>query len=180
MSYEVQLPFSSFSEFQDGYKSGRFQIGMYRRLDQLVRTLPILSSLFSFPLIVSPFILGIAFAVYGLLNHQFWLLLALPVAWYDYRTSTGSINLFRLLLWLPVALIGYMVHPIFASLGSALRTIGFAFIGTSLLCSMGLGTAKIALESLVTESETSFWSSYDSRLIFLFDRTSGSFYERPR
>jgi hypothetical protein len=91
-----------------------------------------------------------------------------------------AINMFRLLLWLPVALIGYLVHPGSATLGSALRTIGFAFIGTSFLCSMGLGTAKIAIESIVTESETLFWSSYESRLIFLFDTTTGRIYERPQ
>src|SRR5437870_5327386 len=118
------LPFSSFAEFQEGYKSGRFQIGMYHRLNVLVRALPISFSVFYFPLILSPFILGVALAAHGLLNHHLWLLLALPVAWFDYRTSTGALSVFRLLLWLPLALIGYLVHPVSASLGSALHMIG--------------------------------------------------------
>ncbi len=175
-----ELPFSSFSEFQAGYKSGRFRIGMYHRLNALVRALPIAFSVFYFPLIFSPFILGGALAAHGLLNHRLWLLLALPVAWLDYRTSTGPLNVFRLLFWLPLALIGYLVHPVSASLGSALRMIGITFIGTSFLCSVGLGTTKMRLESRVAESESLFWSSYDSRLIFLFDTTTGRFYERPQ
>lgn len=174
------LPFASFSEFLEGYKSGKFQIGMFHRLNVLVRVLPVSSSLFYFPLILSPFILGFALATHGLLNARLWLLLALPVAWLDYRASTGALNLFRLLLWLPVAFIGFLVHTVFDSLGSALSTIGFSFIGTSLLCSAGIGTAKMELESLVIESEALFWSSYDSGLIFLFDTTSGKIYQRPQ
>ncbi len=175
-----EVSFSSFSEFQDGCKSGRFLIGMYHRLVPLVQALPISFSIFYFPLILSPFILGIALAAHGLLDDRLWLLLALPVAWLDYRTSTGALNLFRLLLWLPLALIGLLVHTVFESLGSALTTIGFAFIGTSLLCSTGLGSAKMELESRVSESESLFWSSYGSRLIFLFDTTSDRIYERPQ
>lgn len=83
------LPFASFSEFLEGYKSGRFQIGVWRRLNVLVRALPISCSIFCFPLILSPFILGIALATHGLMSNRLWLLLALPVAWLDYRTSTG-------------------------------------------------------------------------------------------
>lgn len=177
---EMELPFSSFVEFQEGHKTGRFLIGMYHRLKLLIRALPISSSLFSFPLIFSPFILAVAFASYGLWNQRFWLLLAFPVAWFDYRTSTGSLNAFRLLLWFPLALVGLLIHPVFASLGAALKLIGFAFIGTSLLCSAGLGTAKLALETRVSESESLFWSNFDSGLIFLFDTSTGRTYERPR
>ena len=173
-----ELPFSSFVEFQNGYKSGRFLVGMYHRLRLLVRALPISSTLFSLPLIFSPFILAVAFAGYGLWNQQLWLLLALPVAWFDYRTSTGALNGFRLLLWLPLAFLGLLIYPVFASLGAALRLIGFAFIGSSLLCSAGFGMAKLALEARVSESEPLFWSNFDSGLIFLFDTSSGRIYER--
>ena len=175
-----ELPFSSFVEFQEGYKSGRFQIGMYRRFDLLARVLPISFSLFYFPWIFSPYILGLVLAAHGLFNDRLWLLLALPVAWLDFRASTGAISLFRLLLWLPLALSGYLIHSVSVPLGSALSTIGFAFIGTSFLCSAGLGIAKMTLETLASESEALFWPNYNSGLIFLFDITSGRIYQSPQ
>lgn len=166
------LPFEDYLEFQAGYKSGRFLVGMKHNLPAIARALPASDVWSTFPFILSPFLLGVAFAMYAAITRHWWFLLALPVAWIDYSTSTGAIGMFRLLFWFPLGLAGTIVSLFYPSIGAAMMTIGFSFICSSLLCSVGLGIAKMALEARVVESEPEFRAAFGAGLVFLVDNAT--------
>lgn len=170
-------PFEQFSEFQEGYESGRFLVGMKHRLPALARALPVADVLFYFLFIFSPFILGTWFSVQAFRSGNYWFLLGLPIAWLDFCNSTGAINMLRLLLWAPLAVLGKIISPYSPCLGPALIPMGIAFVFTSLFCSMGLGMAKIDLESRIAKSESAFNSAFAVGLIFIVDSTTGTVYE---
>ncbi len=172
-----ELPFTDFERFQEGYRTGRYVVGMKHRLGPLFRALPLRESLFYFPLILSPFLIGAGFMAFALASGRFWFLLALPISWLDYATSTGALNLFRAAMWFPVVVLGVIISLFYASLGSALAAIGVGFCLSSLLCSMGLGTAKMALEERVTNSMAKFSAAYRGGLVMIFDSETGKLHE---
>ena len=171
------LPFSDFERFQEGYRTGRYIVGMKHRLGPLFRALPLRDSSFFFPFILSPFLIGAGFVAFALASGQYWFLLALPIAWLDYVTSTGALNLFRMLMWLPIAVLGLIISLFYESLGIALAATGFCFCVSSLLCSAGLGMAKMALEKRVTKSMVEFDVAYRAGLVIIFDSETGKLHE---
>lgn len=174
------IPFSH-EEFVAGYRSGRFYVSAKPTPRLLAKLCSSPSALLYLTLNHSAFLLAALFVFLAFQTSNFWFLLAVPLSYLDFRTSSTVLTAFHFFLWLPLALVGLLLKIWWLPVGSAFLWMAGGFTITKVLASMGLGVSQSHVEQRLLSSEEFFVWAYGAGAIAIYDVSdSGKCYECER
>ncbi|HKV10382.1 MAG TPA: hypothetical protein VJ725_19730 [Thermoanaerobaculia bacterium] len=117
----------------------------------------------------SAFFLAALFVFLAFQTSNFWFLLAVPLSYLDFRTSSTVLTAFHFLMWLPLALLGLLLKIWWLPAGSALLWMAGGFTVTKVIASFGLGATQSHVQQSLLSSEELFVWAYRTGAIAILD-----------
>lgn len=164
------IPFSH-EEFVAGFRSGRFYVSVKPTIRFLVKLCSPPWALLYLTLNHSAFFLAALFVFLAFQTSNFWFLLAIPVSYLSFRTSSPVLTAFDLFMWLPLALLGGLLKIWWPPVGSAFLWMALGFTLTKVVASLGLAVAESHVQQSLLSSEELFIWAYRTRTIAILDRS---------
>lgn len=175
----TSLPFATHAELMEGLRAKRFQLSV--RFDprslgwfDTVRERVVFGLMACSPAIVAAVFVARAFQ-----TRQFWLLLAVPLSYFDYRTSSAVLSLSNLLYWVVWCLIGVVCLLVSRSLAHALFVVPPWFFLTQLVGCTGKGITHARVVEAIANDETAFDWFEQRGTVALLDHRTGRWHGNP-
>lgn len=162
------FPFSH-EEFVAGFWSGRFYVHVKPTSRFLVKLCSSPSALLYLILTHSAFFLAALFVFLAFQTSNFWFLLAVPLSFLDFRTSSSVLTAFHFFMWLPLALLGLLLKIWWPPVGSAFLWMTLGFTITKVVASFGLVVSESHVQHSLLSSEELFAWAYRTRTIEILD-----------
>ena len=162
------FPFSH-DEFVAGFRSSRFYVHVNPTPRILGKLCSLPSALLYLALNHSAFFLAALFVFLAFQTSNFWFLLAIPVSYLSFRTSSPVLTAFDLFMWLPLALLGWLLKIWWPPVGSAFLWMALGFTITKVVASFGLGATQSHVQQSLLSSEELFVWAYRTRAIAILD-----------
>jgi hypothetical protein len=157
-------------EFVAGYQSGRFYVSVKKPTPRFLAKLCSPSSaLLYLTLNHSAFLLAALFVFLAFQTPNFWFLLAVPLSFLDFRTTSTVLTAFHLFMWLPLALLGGLLKIWWPPVGSAFLWMAVGFTITKVVASLGIGVAQSHVQQSLLSSEELFVWAYRTRAMAILD-----------
>lgn len=156
-------------EFVAGFRSGRFYVSVQPTPRFIVKLCSPLSALLYLTLNHSSFFLAALFVLLAFQTSNFWFLLAIPVSYLSFRTSSPVLTVFDLFMWLPLALLGWLLKIWWPLVGSAFLWMALGFTITKVVASFGIGATQEEVQHNLLSSEELFVWAYRTGAIAILD-----------
>lgn len=173
------LPFATHAELVEGLRTKRFELSV--RFDpRSLRWFDLTRERLVFGLMAySPALVAAAFVARAFRTRQPWLLLAVPLSFIDYRTSSAVYSLINMVYWVVWCLLGVVCLLVSRSLAHALFVVPPWFLLTQFVGCLGKGVTHIRVVESITNDATAFDWFHRRGIVALIDHRTGRCHGNP-